>query len=137
MILSIIRLARPTQWLKNGILLAPLVFAGEMTDQSKVVTALFATVLFCMLSSAIYVFNDIMDCDKDKLHPLKKERPIASGEISKGTASILMLLLVIAGLGIPLLLNADQEDSMAMDKTIPPIDANRPAVVEIATFAMG
>ncbi len=72
MMFSIIRLARPAQWLKNSILLAPLVFAGEMTHQSKIITAVFATAIFCLLSSAIYVFNDIKDCDKDKLHPLKK-----------------------------------------------------------------
>ena len=107
MMLSIIRLARPAQWLKNGILLAPLVFAGEMTHQSKIITAVFATAIFCLLSSAIYVFNDIKDCDKDKLHPLKKERPIASGEISKGAASVFMLVLVIAGLGLSWTINVN------------------------------
>ena len=98
MVSSMIRLARPTQWLKNGILLAPLVFAGEMTNQPKLITAIFATALFCLLSSAIYVFNDLKDSDQDKLHPLKRERPIASGKISKGTASLFMAILIIVGM---------------------------------------
>jgi len=98
MLTSLVRLARPTQWLKNGILLAPLIFAGEITHRAKVVEALLATAIFCALSSAIYVFNDIVDCDKDKLHPLKKERPIASGAISRPAAVVLMVILIAIGI---------------------------------------
>ena len=95
---SLIRLARPTQWLKNGILLAPLVFAGVMTETDRVLTALVATGLFCLLSSAIYVFNDLIDCEKDRQHPIKKSRPIASGKVSKPVAATMMILLIVLGL---------------------------------------
>lgn len=105
MLTSLVRLARPTQWLKNGILLAPLIFAGEITNRGKVIEALVATAIFCALSSAIYFFNDIVDCEKDKLHPLKKERPIASGSISKTTALVFMIIVIVAGLAAAWLVN--------------------------------
>ncbi len=95
---SIIKLIRPAQWLKNGIVLAPLIFAGEMTHTGKLLTALEATALFCLFASAVYIFNDIIDCEKDKLHPLKKERPLASGKMSKSTAVVLMILFLAGGL---------------------------------------
>jgi len=106
MLTSLVRLARPTQWLKNGILLAPLIFAGEITHRGKAAQALFATAIFCALSSAIYVFNDIIDREKDKLHPLKKERPIASGMVSKTTALTFMLVLLAVGVGAAWLFNS-------------------------------
>ncbi|UCD64455.1 MAG: decaprenyl-phosphate phosphoribosyltransferase [Candidatus Zixiibacteriota bacterium] len=96
MLLSIIRLARPQQWLKNGILLAPLIFAGEMTDIDKLLTALAATALFCLFSSVIYMFNDFVDYEKDRLHPAKKNRPIASGAISRTTAVFVMIIILAA-----------------------------------------
>lgn len=105
MLSSLFRLARPSQWLKNGILLAPLIFAGEMTHETKLLTAVFAAVLFCMLSSSIYIFNDIIDREKDRLHPLKKERPIAAGKISVATATTAMMILFVAGLGLAWTIN--------------------------------
>ncbi|UCG60414.1 MAG: decaprenyl-phosphate phosphoribosyltransferase [Candidatus Zixiibacteriota bacterium] len=106
MLSGLVRLARPTQWLKNGILLAPLIFAGELTDTTKLATALEATILFCLLSSAVYVFNDIIDREKDKLHPLKKGRPIASGQVSAAQAAIFILILMIVGLAFAWNINA-------------------------------
>ncbi len=100
MLISIIKLARPTQWLKNGVLLAALIFAGEITNRSKDITALFALIIFCLLSSAVYVFNDYIDRDKDRQHPIKKNRPIASGKISPDTALTIMIILLIAGLSL-------------------------------------
>lgn len=105
MLSSILRLARPAQWLKNGILLAPLIFAGEMTDRSKLLTAIFATALFCLLSSAVYIFNDLTDRDKDRLHPFKKLRPIASGSISPGVATAYLMILLLAGIGLAWTIN--------------------------------
>ena len=92
------KLARPTQWLKNGVLLAALVFAGEMSHTLKVELALFGVVVFCLLSSAIYTFNDLIDREKDRQHPLKKERPLASGKVTVGQAVGMIIVLLIAGL---------------------------------------
>ncbi len=105
MLSSIVRLARPAQWLKNGILLAPLIFAGEMTHRGKLLTAIFATALFCLLSSSVYIFNDLTDREKDRLHPYKKLRPIASGRISTGLAGTYMLILLLVGMGLAWTIN--------------------------------
>lgn len=105
MLNSLLKLTRPVQWLKNGILIAALIFAGEFTYQDKVITAFLAMLIFCLLSSAIYVFNDFLDCEKDKLHPIKKNRPLASGKVSKKSAVILTAVLLIASLYFALLIN--------------------------------
>jgi len=95
---NLFKLARPTQWLKNGVLLAALVFAGEMSQTLKIELALFGVVVFCLLSSAIYTFNDLIDREQDRQHPLKKERPLASGKVTVGQAVSMIIVLLIAGL---------------------------------------
>ncbi len=98
MIRDIIRLARPTQWLKNGIMVLAIVFAGELTDLSKVAMTAVAIAIYCLLSSGIYTLNDIVDAEADRLHPLKKNRPIASGRIARSTAWGMAAVLLIGGL---------------------------------------
>lgn len=84
---------RPSQWVKNIILFLPLFFAQEMgdTDRLRNVAILFAS--FCLLTSGVYIFNDLMDADEDRLHPVKRFRPIASRKVTPTTALILMFLL--------------------------------------------
>ena len=98
MLSELIKLARPTHWLKNGVLLVPLIFAGEMRNIAKIEVALLAMIIFCLLSSAIYTFNDLIDRDNDRMHPLKKIRPLASGRISTGTA--IAVIIVMTGIGL-------------------------------------
>jgi 4-hydroxybenzoate polyprenyltransferase len=98
MLLSLLRLARPTQWIKNGVVLAALIFAGRATEAFKVELALAAVALFCVLSSAVYTLNDIVDREKDRQHPLKRNRPIASGAVSVGAAMVMFLILAAVGL---------------------------------------
>lgn len=98
MLTDLLRLARPTQWLKNGVVLAPLVFAGEMYNTAKIEYAFLATLIFCLLSSAIYTLNDLVDAEADRQHPAKKNRPIASGRIGTGTAIAMFIVLLIGGL---------------------------------------
>lgn len=105
MLLHLIRLARPKQWLKNGIVILALVFAGEAHRLPQVERALLALVVFCLLSSAMYVFNDLLDREKDRRHPLKKNRPLASGAITPPVAVIYGLLLLGGGLAGATLLN--------------------------------
>lgn len=100
MIKSLFRLLRPQQWLKNGVVLAGLIFAGEAHVISKAVIAFEALIAFCFLSSAVYVLNDIIDRERDRLHPLKKNRPVASGEVSVSTASIVGVVLAAVGIAI-------------------------------------
>ena len=78
---NILRLLRPRQWIKNFALFAAITFAGELFNTPVLWNVILAFVAFCGLSSATYIINDIFDVKKDKLHPFKKFRPLASGEI--------------------------------------------------------
>lgn len=98
MIRDIIRLARPDQWLKNGIMVLALVFAGELTHLDRVFLIGVAFALYCLLSSAVYTLNDIVDVERDRLHPLKKSRPIASGRINIPSAAAMAIALALGGL---------------------------------------
>ena len=73
-----LRLLRPKQWTKNLLLFAALVFAEELFHPAAFVTACLAFVAFCAASSSIYVVNDLVDVERDRLHPDKRRRPIAS-----------------------------------------------------------
>jgi 4-hydroxybenzoate polyprenyltransferase len=89
---------RPAQWTKNAVVLAPLVFARRATDAPSVARAIAATALFCAVSSAAYLGNDIADRERDRRHPVKRLRPVASGELSVATALAASLALAGAAL---------------------------------------
>lgn len=96
---SVLRLMRPVQWLKNFFIFAPLIFSKHLFDEMYVLTAVEAFVVFALLSSAVYIINDVADMESDRLHPTKRNRPIAAGKISIAQAiSIAVVLLVIIGL---------------------------------------
>jgi 4-hydroxybenzoate polyprenyltransferase len=78
----IIKLLRPLQWLKNGFVFTPLIFSKHLFEKEYNGKSIMAFVAFCLASSLVYVINDIVDREADKLHPQKKNRPIASGKIS-------------------------------------------------------
>ncbi len=93
---ALIRLIRPKQWIKNGFVLAPLIFTGEFTQPAAVIQALVAVVLFCLASSASYILNDICDVDRDRRHPVKsRTRPLAAGQIAVSTALILLAVIYV------------------------------------------
>lgn len=102
MISSIFKLLRLNQWTKNLFLFLPLFFGGEFLNFEKQISVFIAFISFSLIASAIYCFNDIMDIEFDKLHPKKKYRPIASGEISKSSAYIIMIILIIGSFGVQL-----------------------------------
>jgi len=92
--LGLIRLMRPKQWVKNGFVLAPLVFAGQFLNADAVAHALVAALFFCLASSATYIINDIQDVDRDRKHPKKSlTRPIASGAVPVPMALALLAAL--------------------------------------------
>lgn len=99
---EILQLLRPQQWVKNGVVLAAVIFSGNAGESHLLLLSVFATGLFCLLSSAVYVLNDIVDADADRRHPIKAFRPIASGRVSKnlgiGLAAFLIALAVIGGM---------------------------------------
>jgi 4-hydroxybenzoate polyprenyltransferase len=93
-----LRLLRPAQWSKNLFLFAGLVFGHKLTDLPSVAAAVVGFVCFTLLSSAVYIVNDIRDRDDDRLHPRKRLRPIAAGQISPQTAALLAAVLLALGL---------------------------------------
>lgn len=95
---SLVRLARPHQWIKNAVVLAGLVFAQATDQPQSVAAALVAVVAFILASAATYVFNDLHDAAADRRHPTKRARPIASGRISSATAVWYGVSLLIASL---------------------------------------
>jgi 4-hydroxybenzoate polyprenyltransferase len=97
---GIIRSLRPEQWLKNGFVLAPIVFSGLVGDPDAWLRTVLAVAAFCAASSAVYLVNDVIDREADRSHPIKKDRPIASGEVSVATALSLAVVLVASALAI-------------------------------------
>jgi len=89
---------RPRQWAKNVFVVAALVFAGKLTDPTAVGRVAAAFVVFCLLSSAVYLINDITDREADRSHPTKRRRPIAAGELGVGTAKAVAILLAAAAM---------------------------------------
>lgn len=104
MIKSILRLTRPKQWIKNMFVFIPMFFGGELFDLHSVWLAVLTFFAFSLVASSIYSYNDIVDIDADRNHPVKCMRPIASGEVSIRLGYILMTLTFCLGMGVLLLL---------------------------------
>lgn len=97
-----IKLLRVKHYIKNGLVFLPLFFAGKIFDLSEVLKTVLGFVCFCLVSSAVYILNDYRDIEKDRKHPTKKERPLASGKIKPVSAIIIMALCLIGSLLISL-----------------------------------
>ncbi|MCL2619907.1 MAG: decaprenyl-phosphate phosphoribosyltransferase [Defluviitaleaceae bacterium] len=94
---NILRLMRPKHYIKNLLVFFPLIYSQNFTNTDALLSATVAFVAFCLLASAVYVVNDIVDQKKDSAHPVNKFRPIASGQVSRKTGYILALLLYAIG----------------------------------------
>lgn len=92
------RAFRFNQWIKNLIVFAAILFTGKLFDGQLFLNATYAFLIFCILSSASYVLNDIIDYQYDKKHPIKKFRPLASGAISIPQATFALFVLTISAL---------------------------------------
>lgn len=92
-LLFILKLLRPRQWIKNLALFASVVFGGQLFEGEILFNVILGLISFCLLSSATYILNDLLDIRQDRLHPFKKARPIAQGAISVVEALILLILL--------------------------------------------
>jgi 4-hydroxybenzoate polyprenyltransferase len=97
-----IKLLRPTQWIKNGFVFMPLVFSGRLFVVDDILKVSGMCLAFCLASSATYVLNDYMDVEQDRVHPLKKNRPLASGAIAPFAAMVLMVILLAGAIVIAL-----------------------------------
>ena len=92
---ALIQIIRPSQWTKNIFVFVPLIFSKNLTHKDFLIEVLLGFLCFSLASSLVYVINDLTDIEKDKLHKIKKNRPIASGKISKSQALIIIFVLSI------------------------------------------
>jgi len=98
MIYDYLTLARPKQWLKNILVFAGLIFAKKIGDPHSILLSVAGFAAFCVVSSALYFINDIIDREKDALHPVKAKRPLAAGKLKPAPVSaVALFLLIIAG----------------------------------------
>ena len=95
-----LRLLRVKDWVKNLVILLPLFFSGRMGEMGLLARCAVAVISFCLVSSAVYVFNDLRDMTMDRFHPRKKFRPLASGAIAVRPAMIFMAALLAVGLTV-------------------------------------
>ncbi|MGA9421799.1 MAG: UbiA prenyltransferase family protein, partial [Rhodanobacteraceae bacterium] len=92
---ALIDLARPAQWIKNGFVLLPVIFAQALFDARALVGALLATLAFCLASSAVYAGNDAVDAERDRRHPDKCRRPVARGAVTHRQALLFAAMLAL------------------------------------------
>jgi 4-hydroxybenzoate polyprenyltransferase len=96
----LIRALRPQEWIKNLLVFAGVLFSGRLDESGALGDALITFVAFCGISSAGYLLNDLRDREHDRLHPDKRNRPIASGAVSPATAAVLGIVLAAAAIGL-------------------------------------
>jgi 4-hydroxybenzoate polyprenyltransferase len=107
MLKALIISMRPGHWVKNLVIFAALIFAREYGDTRKIGMAILAFAAFCLGTSAVYLFNDILDRHSDKKHPVKSKRPIASGKLPVPLALAASSFLILAAILLSLLINFD------------------------------
>ncbi len=103
---ALLKTMRPKQWVKNVVVYAPLVFDGKLFDPVLLLRTTVAFALFCLISSAVYLINDLADIEKDRLHPKKRNRPLPAGELSPRVAVVAAVVLIIACIPLALWLDS-------------------------------
>jgi decaprenyl-phosphate phosphoribosyltransferase len=97
---ALVKALRPKQWAKNVLVVAAPFAAGRLLEPSVAANVAVAFVAFCLASSAVYLLNDVRDAPKDRLHPEKKNRPIASGQVAPSAAVVLAVVALVASLAL-------------------------------------
>jgi len=92
---GLIKTMRPHQWIKNTLVYVPLVFDRKLTDIPLLLRTTAGFILFCLIASLVYIVNDIADLDADRNHPEKRNRPLASGDLSVSVAAIVAVLILV------------------------------------------
>ena len=100
-----LQLLRPHQWYKNLVIFIGLVFSQNLFNIEYLIITSIGFIVLCSISGANYIINDIVDLEKDRKHPVKKKRPIASGEINKTNAVIFAVLLIIFSFSVSFWIN--------------------------------
>lgn len=91
----LIRAMRPRQWVKNLVVFAPIIFAGEFFNIQNIIIEIVAFFMFSLTASSIYLINDCVDVEKDRIHPIKRNRPIASGKLPTSYAYFTAIMLIL------------------------------------------
>ena len=104
MLRALLKTMRPRQWTKNAFIFGPLIFDGKLFLQVDFLRTLAGLVLFCLISSAVYIFNDLLDIEADRQHPIKRNRPIASGRLPVPVAVGAGAALSVVSIGLGWLL---------------------------------
>src|SRR5689334_15668370 len=102
---NILRLLRPRQWVKNFAIFAAIVFAGQLFNQIVLQPVILGFLIFCMISSATYIINDIFDRENDRRHPFKKFRRLAHGDVNVTFAALLAGIFILTGLILATIIN--------------------------------
>ncbi|MGH9027313.1 MAG: decaprenyl-phosphate phosphoribosyltransferase [Acidimicrobiia bacterium] len=103
---ALVRTARPRQWLKNVLVFAAPGAAGVLDEPADLARTIVAFIAFCLAASGIYFLNDVLDAGADRHHPVKRNRPVASGALGRGTATVTGIALIVVALGISAPLNS-------------------------------
>jgi 4-hydroxybenzoate polyprenyltransferase len=98
--LALLKTMRPKQWTKNGFIFAPLVFDDKLGNLHYLGQTVAGFLLFCVISGVVYTINDLVDLEKDRLHPKKRFRPLAAGELSPQVAITAVVVLSVLALGL-------------------------------------
>lgn len=104
LVAGLVKTIRPHQWVKNLFVLAPIFFAKNVFHADLLARAISAVAVFCVLSGAVYTLNDVVDAEADRIHPKKRFRPIASGQVPIPAAKTFLGILVVSALASALLL---------------------------------
>jgi decaprenyl-phosphate phosphoribosyltransferase len=138
---ALLRLVRPRQWIKNLLVLAAPAAAGVLDEGEYLGRTLLVLVAFCLAASGTYCINDAVDAEADRLHPVKRYRPVAAGEIAASSARAIGVVLVAAGIGVAALTGDWETPALVATyvalTTAYTIWLKHIAVVDIVTVAAG
>lgn len=96
--LALLQTMRPRQWTKNGFVFVALLFDRQLLDPQSVLRTVLAFILLCLMSSSVYILNDLVDVEADRQHPRKRHRPLPSGRLNPSVAAVAALVLALGSL---------------------------------------
>ncbi len=137
---GLFELLRPQHWIKNVLVFAALVFGQQLFVLDSVVRSVVAFVAMCMAASAVYVFNDLRDVVQDRLHPLKRRRPLAAGRVSENTGRAAAILLAAGSCALAFVLAPAAAYTIAFYLAINVIystSAKHVVILDVMLLAMG
>lgn len=105
MIVGLIKTMRPKQWTKNIVIFAPLIFDVKLFDLHYLAQTIAGFVLLCLIAGAVYIINDLVDIEQDRQHPKKRNRPLASGQVSASAAIVATIAIPLIGLSLGFVLH--------------------------------